>query len=144
MDKTSYSHQDNTPYFQLFSLRYIEEFSVQLMERLPRNLIEKLAGLTIKVENFATESTLQGLKIQNRYDLLGLYRGIPFFKKKEGSFEDTKDVLFLFRAPIIRYTHEYKEPINDVIEQIILHEISHHFMISKSELTLALGKKIKN
>jgi predicted Zn-dependent protease with MMP-like domain len=144
MDKTSPQIEEVAPYFQLSSLRYIEDCAIQLLERLPRNLIEKLVGLRVQAENFSTEATLEGLKIQNRYDLLGLYRGIPFFKKKENDFGESNDVLFLYRAPIIRYTQEYKENIDDVIEQIILHEISHHFMISKSELMLALGKKIKD
>jgi predicted Zn-dependent protease with MMP-like domain len=144
MDKTSYVSQEGASYFQLFSLRYIEDSAIQLLERLPQNLFEKLAGLKIQAENFATESTLNGLKIQNRYDLLGLYRGVPFFKKKESDGQPSNDTLFLYRAPIIRYTQEYKENIDDVIEQIILHEIGHHFMISKSELILALAKKNKS
>lgn len=135
-----FRNQEGLFFLQLFSLKYIENVAIKTLQRLPENLQKKLSHLQVCIENFATQSALVNLQMDNRYDLLGLYQGVPFFKKEQTTHSTNEDILFLYRCPIIRYTQEYKEDIDEVIEHIILHELSHHFMISKRELTLSMRK----
>lgn len=125
--------------FQLYSLRCIEDIASSIIKNLPIGLIDKTKGLKICVENFASRQTLDRLKIENRYDLLGLYQGIPYSQKSINIIEE--DALFLYRGPIIRYTQEFKEDIESVIYQIILQEMSHHFRMSAHQLNSAFQER---
>jgi predicted Zn-dependent protease with MMP-like domain len=117
--------QKNLYCLQICSLAYIEEVAADLISLLPEKLRAKANTLNVCVENFATEETLKGLSLENKYDLLGVY------KRKENF---SLDVIYLFRAPIIRYTQEFQESIEDVVFQVMLHEMAHHFSITPFQL----------
>jgi hypothetical protein len=90
------------------------------------------------VENFADQETLDSLNIDNKYDLLGLYRGIPIPSKSKRS-SDLQDRIFLYRCPLIRYAREYEHDINTLTRHVLLHEMGHHFGASlSSPLLLAM------
>ena len=51
--------------------------SQKTINSLPEKFKKATSSLIIKVENFAEQETLKSLKINDKYDLLGLYRGTP-------------------------------------------------------------------
>lgn len=123
--------------YQLLSIQEIHRIALKILEKLPKNLLKKLEKVSLKVENFPSENILHNLGIENKYDLLGLYQGIPFFKKEKKDFHN-KDTLLLYRCSIIHYQKECLDDVEDIIQQVIIHEIGYHFMVSKAELSLAI------
>ena len=132
MDKKSVTHQ-------LLSIEEIHKIAFKILAKLPENLLQKLENVILRVENFPSEHILNELGIDNKYDLLGLYSGIPFFKKNNEDFKG-HDTLLLYRAPIMHYQKDCMNDVENIIQQVIIHEIGHHFMVSKTELSLALSK----
>jgi predicted Zn-dependent protease with MMP-like domain len=104
---------------------------------MPPSLKHKTLKIKIKVENFAPEQTLKELSLYNKYDLLGIYKKTDAYMKEQ-SIE--KDVIFLFRAAIIRYSQEFNESIEEVVYQVMLHEMAHHFEMPPYHLKKLIEK----
>ena len=117
------------------NLMEIYQICDEALQKFPRKFRDKLDNVLICVENFPDEDTLKSVQIKNKYDLLGLYRGIPISRKSAvdsmGSFPDT---VFLYRCPLIRFSHEHKEDLKSLIRHVIIHEIGHHFGFSDSDM----------
>jgi predicted Zn-dependent protease with MMP-like domain len=116
----------------------MEQYALSVIEKLPAHYHESLKQLHIKIENFADGETLENLKIQDKYDLLGLYRGIPVHTKKKSSSSDV-DMIYLYRCPLVKYALEHKEEVESIIHYVLLHEISHHFGCESEEISLSLS-----
>lgn len=119
---------------RLLSLMHIEYIAHLIIRRLPNPLYKQIKGLVVHAENFATLSTLEQLKIGNRYDLLGLYRGIPVHEKGNYNKNNYPDTIFLYRAPLIRYSQGSGELIDRVIMSVLIHEIGHHLSLAPHEI----------
>lgn len=128
--------KNNILCFMLHSIAHIQDIANDIMNMLPVSIKLRLNDITVQVENFATNDILEDLNIDSRYDLLGLYRGIPTTLNKQ-----SKDlsIIFLFRGPIIRYVQEFQEPIESVIKQVIVQEIAHHFSMRPCDLYFQLN-----
>ncbi|CAO5681797.1 MAG: hypothetical protein NEHIOOID_00383 [Holosporales bacterium] len=128
--------KNNILCFMLHSIAHIQDLADNVMNMLPDTIKHRLSNIVIQVENFATSDMLEDLNIDSRYDLLGLYRGIPATSRLESN---DLSVIFLFRGPIIRYVQEFQEPIESVIKQIIVQEIAHHFGMRACDLYFRLN-----
>ena len=93
---------------------------------LPEELQKKTDNLLIKVENFANKETLLSLNIYDKYDLLGLYRGVPISSKRKSSKTQIHDTIFLYRCSLIRFARENRETIDKLVHNVIIHEVGHH------------------
>lgn len=116
----------------------MEKCAYSVIDRLPVHYQENLKKLHVKVENFADAETLKNLKIEDKYDLLGLYRGIPVHTKKKNSQQQDIDVIYLYRCPLVKYALEHSEEVESLIHHVLLHEISHHFGCENDEISLSL------
>lgn len=100
-------------------------FAYQLLDGLPSSYAPGLRGLMIKVENFPNNSFLDRLNIDDKYDLLGLYQGVPLPQKINKN--PRVDTIYLFRGPLIRYARDHNRDLKNLVECVLLQEISHHF-----------------
>ncbi|HXF90873.1 MAG TPA: metallopeptidase family protein [Candidatus Nitrosotenuis sp.] len=108
----------------------------KIINDLPERFRQHIDDLIIRIENFADEDTLDNLKIDDKYDLLGLYRGVPLPLKLGASPLSLPDFIYLYRCPIVRYAKENKEDIFDVIHHVLIHEIGHHFGFDDHDMEL--------
>jgi predicted Zn-dependent protease with MMP-like domain len=99
----------------------------ETFKKIPLHLQDKALKIHIIVDNYADEQTLSSLKIKDKYELLGLYRGTPIPIKAFINHFECQDSIFLYRCPIIRYSIENQESIENLVEQVMLHELGHHF-----------------
>lgn len=101
----------------------------------PQKFKNYLENVLICVENFADPDTLCSIKVKDKYDLLGLYRGVPLPKKSGLSETGTlPDLIFLYRCPLIRFSHENREDLRHLIRHVIVHEVGHHFGLSDFDM----------
>lgn len=103
---------------------------------LPQKLQSKTDNLLIKVENFSDKETLFSLNINDKYDLLGLYRGTPISSKRKASKTKAHDTIFLYRCPLIRFARESRETIDQLVCNVIIHEVAHHLGFSDVDMEL--------
>lgn len=106
----------------------------RVMNRLPKRFQDHTQNLIIRVENFADEETLQSLKVAEKYELLGLYRGVPLPLKRESQILSLPDVIFLYRCPLIHFATENGQDLEDLIQHVMIHEIGHHFGYSDFDM----------
>ncbi len=112
----------------------IYALAYEVMSNMPDTFKEHLKNIIIRVENFADPETLQSLNIKDKYDLLGLYRGIPIPQKNHSDSLKLPDVIFLYRGPLIRYARETGETFERLINNVMIHEMGHHFGFSDGDI----------
>lgn len=119
---------------ELPNLANIYTMAYKTLTDLPEKYQPFIKTIIIKVENFADKETLNNLNLNDRYDLLGLYRGIPLPQKVTLNPTNLPDIIHLFRCPLIRYAKENCEPITELVNHVIIHEIGHHFGFTDNEI----------
>lgn len=118
----------------LLSLAGIEKIAHSTIEMLPRTIYRQIKNINIKTENFATTKVLRDLKVCNKYDLLGLYSGIPLHEKDLIDDPFVQDTIFLYRGPLIKYTMESHDSIDSVIGNVLIQEVGHHLGLAPHKL----------
>ena len=101
---------------------------------LPHRFQEYTSNILVRVENFADQDILDGLKLSDKYDLLGLYQGIPLPLKGTNDTLAIPDIIYLFRGPLIRFARENHEPLPQLVHHVMIHEIGHHFGFSDFDM----------
>lgn len=116
------------------SLGDIEALAAQALADIPAALREKVRGIVIQVEEFADDETLQVMGIDDPFTLTGLYKGVPL---KDKSFADSgslPDMIFLYRRPILDEWCETGVVLGDLVREVLIHEIGHHFGFSDDDM----------
>jgi len=106
----------------------------EVWDALPLTFRETVGNLTIQIVDFADAETLNHLGIRNRYGLLGLYHGLGLPFKSSWDLPRGPDMIFLYRIPILAFAHGGMEPVRDVIQHVLIHEIGHHFGFSDADM----------
>ncbi len=109
------------------TLAVINDLALKSLVSVPRHLKDKATDLKINVENFAPYETLNSLNIEERYELLGLYKGVPIPLKAEKNKNTEKDCIHLYRCPLVRYSEHNGKDLAYLVSQVIYHELTHHF-----------------
>ena len=123
-------HEDaDLPDFaEIYALAY------RTMNSLPHRFQEYTNNILVRVENFADQDVLDGLKLSDKYDLLGLYQGIPLPLKGKNNALTVPDIIFLYRGPLIRFARENGDPLPQLIHHVMIHEVGHHFGFSDFDM----------
>jgi len=114
-----------------------EEFEAvaqEVWDALPASFREIVGNLSIQIEDFASRETLDHLRIRSPYGLLGLYHGLGLPFKSVWDMPHGPDMIFLYRIPILAFAHAGIEPVRDVIQHVLIHEIGHHFGFSDADM----------
>jgi predicted Zn-dependent protease with MMP-like domain len=115
----------------------LEEFEVMANEayqRLPEHFRRLCEGLVIRVEDFAPDEVLDHMRIQDEYDLLGLFQGIGLPFRSVMMSGEMPNMIWLYRRPILDYWAEHEETLEAVITHVLVHEIGHHFGLSDADM----------
>ena len=84
-------------------------------------------AVAIKVEDFADEETLEAMKIDNPYELTGLYSGVALTLELQSAPSQIPPMVWLYRIPILLYWAEHDETLGAIVTHVLVHEIGHHF-----------------
>ncbi len=101
---------------------------------LPERLSRHVRNIAILVEDLADEATLDGLEIENAWELTGLYRGIPMGERSVADPVVLPDQIVLYRDPILIEWIETGEDLARLVGSVLVHEIAHHFGFSDAEI----------
>ena len=116
------------------SLRDIEKMADRAFAEIPDALARHATAVAIHVCDFPDEETCRVMELDSPFDLLGLYHGVSLDQKSVDDLPQDLDHVYLYRRPILDYWEEQGGELEDLVRQILLHEIGHHFGFSDAEM----------
>jgi len=122
------------PYALPPDLADIEALARAALETIPDILREKVTGVVIRVDDFPDTETEREMGLDSPFDLLGLYRGVPFGEKSVSDAPRDVDMIFLYRRPLLDYWCETGEDLERLVRHVLIHEIGHHFGFSDADM----------
>lgn len=105
-----------------------------VMDRLPAQFREPLADVVLRVEEFATIEQLAALGMTDRFELTGLYEGVPLPERSQWDYEVMPPTITLFRQPLLEELMETKVSFAALIRHVVIHEAGHHFGLSDDDM----------
>lgn len=117
------------------SLETFEALAQRAYEGLPERVRALCTGLIIRIEDFPDDETLDAMKCESEFDLLGLFQGQGLAQGE--AFSQTgmmPNMVWLYRRPILDYWAEHDETIGHIIRHVLIHEIGHHFGLSDDDI----------
>jgi len=117
-----------------------EALVARAIDNLPPEFQCKLENVDIVVENWPTPGQLRQVKHSHPAQLLGLYQGVPQTRRGRGYGLVLPDKISIFQKPIearCRFGNE----IEAKVEEVVRHEIAHHFGLDEKTLRKIEGEK---
>jgi predicted Zn-dependent protease with MMP-like domain len=115
-------------------LETFEQMAQEVWLRLPEEFRKPAGDLLVRVEEFGTDEALDALGIEDPFDLLGLYQGVSLDKKSVLDVPEQPDIVFLFRRPLLDEWANSGETLGDLIANVLIHEVGHHFGFSDEDM----------
>ena len=119
-----------------------EALVARAIEHLPPEFQRKLENVDIVVEDWPTPGQLRQPKQIHPTQLLGLYQGVPQTKRGRGYGLVLPDKISIFQKPIEAQCR-FGDEIEAKIEEVVRHEIAHHFGLDEETLRKIEGEKRK-
>ena len=115
-----------------------EALVARAIDNLPPEFQRKLENVDIVVENWPTPRQLRPTKHSHPAQLLGLYQGVPQTRRGRRYGLVLPDKISIFQKPIEEYCR-FGHEIEATVEEVVRHEIAHHFGFDDNTL-----RKIEN
>jgi predicted Zn-dependent protease with MMP-like domain len=116
----------------------LEDFAVlaeAALKRLPEPFRGFVAGVQMRVLDFAEDEVLDELGIQDPFQLTGLYQGPDLRNRTVFDPAPRPSMLFLYRRAILDEWCEHGEvTLGELITHVLIHEIGHHFGLSDDDI----------
>ena len=114
-----------------------EEQVQKVLETLPEDFAHELeeGNIGVMVEEAPSADDLDTLGISARgMTLLGLYHGVPPTRRGLGYSLVLPDNITIYRQPVELYARHTGRQVEDVVREVVLHEIAHHFGLPDERL----------
>jgi predicted Zn-dependent protease with MMP-like domain len=109
------------------------------LESVPPEFLEKMVNVEVIVEEFPDEETLNAVGLTSKWDLLGLYVGVPISQQSFFMTNPYPERIYLYRRPILRSARS-PEYVAEVVRDVVIHEMGHHLGFSDEELYAMTGE----
>jgi len=119
-----------------------EALVARAIENLPLEFQRKLENVDIVVEEWPTPGQLRQAKHIHPTQLLGLYQGVPQTRRGRGYGLVLPDKISIFQKPIEAQCR-FSDEIKLKVEEVVRHEIAHHFGLDEKTLRKIEGEKRK-
>ncbi len=119
----------------------IEQFNQlaeQALENLPEYFQSLITNAVIVIEDYPDDEIVHTMNLPSKRNLLGLYQGIPLTKRTTsyGMFPVAPDKISLYQKNIESVCRNESE-IGKKIEEVLIHEIAHHFGMDEEQVRAA-------
>jgi predicted Zn-dependent protease with MMP-like domain len=110
-----------------------EALVVRVVDNLPPEFQHRLENVDIVVEDWPTPRQLRQAKRSHPNQLLGLYQGVPQTRRGRGYGLVLPDKISIFQKPIEAQCR-FGDEIEARTEEVVRHEIAHHFGLDEKTL----------
>jgi len=107
---------------------------------LPAEFQHKLDNVDIVVQDWPTRRQLRQSRVGPHAQLLGLYEGVPQTKRGRGYELVLPDKITIFQKPIEAQCRSASD-IEAKVQEVVRHEIAHHFGIDEHTLRKIESKR---
>ena len=90
--------------------------------------------MVLRVEEFATPDQLASVGIADRWNLSGLYEGVPISEQSVWQSGEMPPVISLFRQPLLLEMRETRVRFEELVRHVVIHEAGHHFGFSDDDM----------
>ncbi len=99
-----------------------------ILKDLPAPFRDAVAEVPISVLDWPDEATLDALEIEDPLDLTGLYAAVPLGERVGRTVPSAEpEMIYLYRLPILFEWCERGCALEEVVFDVLTHEIGHHF-----------------
>lgn len=105
-----------------------------VLETLPAQFREPLADVVLRVEEFATPAQLVAVGLNDRWQLTGLYEGVPLIERSQWDHDVLPSVITLFRQPLLAEMDQTGVRLDALLRHVVIHEAGHHFGFSDEDM----------
>jgi predicted Zn-dependent protease with MMP-like domain len=113
----------------------IEAMALAARASLPEEFRLAANGVALRVEDFAPDTILDEMGIEDAFALTGLYDGIPMTEKSVMDQPHGPDTIWLFRRPILdEWIHRGDIALAHLVAHVYVHELAHHFGWSDDDI----------
>ena len=110
-----------------------EALVARAIDNLPPEFQRKLENVDVVVEDWPTPGQLRQAKHIHPTQLLGLYQGVPQTRRGERYGMVLPDKISIFQKPIEAQCR-FGDEIEAKVEEVVRHEIAHHFGLDEKAL----------
>lgn len=125
------------------SLNDMQELAEYIISELPIGLKKYVGKLQVEVEDFPDAHIEEELELESPFDILGIYQSAGPINKNSISGKARKDMIILYRRPILDSWAESEDDLSNLVNQVILGEIGHHFGMTDAEMDIFEDEMIK-
>ena len=101
---------------------------------LPQQLRDPMRNVVIKIEEFASAQQLASVDLKDRWELSGLYQGVPLTHQSSWSSGDMPATISLFRQPLLAEMRQTGVSFAAIVRHVVIHEAGHHFGFSDEDM----------
>jgi predicted Zn-dependent protease with MMP-like domain len=112
----------------------IEQLADAAIALLPEPFRAHLDGVVVRVDEFAEETVLEELGIDDPFELTGLYTGRPIGEQSSLDSGRMPAIIHLYRRPLLDEWVETGVTLESLITHVIVHEVGHHFGLSDGDM----------
>lgn len=113
----------------------------EILRGLPAPFAGLVAHVPIRVQDWPDESTLDEMEIEDPLDLTGLYAAVPIADRGGLSVPPSRpEMIFLYRMPILFEWCERGCAFEEVVFDVLTHEIGHHFGMDEETVLRMEGR----
>lgn len=112
----------------------IERLAEAAIARLPETFRRHLAGVVLRIDDFADSDVLEELGAEDPFEISGLYSGRSLDKQDSWVSGELPAMIHLYRRPLLDEWAETGVGLEELITHVIIHEIGHHFGYSDAEM----------
>ena len=106
----------------------------EALQSIPDDLRSKITDVVTRIDEFPDTEIQRDMELQNPFELLGLYRGVPLDAKNVSDALQHIDTIYLFRRPLLDYWCETGEDLAHLVRHVLIHEIGHHYGFSDDDM----------
>lgn len=109
------------------------------LDELPSDIRAHMDNVAVTISDWPDPAELQRAGIPSRWQLFGLYEGIPLVHRRSGYMLVPPDKITLFQGPIEAASGTV-EDLRRRIVRTVIHEVAHHFGLDDARIAELSGK----
>ena len=109
------------------------------LQEIPEEFLKTMDNVEVRVDDFPDQETIRLMGLESKWELLGLYQGVPITDRSVFAAAPLPERIFLYRLPILRAARTGRNLV-DIIKEVVVHEVGHHFGFDDDQLYEMMGR----